>query len=177
VVADLREPLALDAVESAPLRGLAYQLEQGLGTIDKQAATAQLAALAPAERERLSALGVRIGQRTVYAAPLLMPRRLAARAALCRALIGAEAADALPSVEQLVSARSPRLRDRTYSLLVGFVALPSWLLRCDVLERLLACAPAEVLDEARLMLGMSQEQTEAIVRELPRKRRRRRKRA
>ena len=63
-------------------RGLVYQLTEALGTLPRAAVEAQLAGLAPAERKRLGALGIRLGVETVYLQPLLKPAAVALRALL-----------------------------------------------------------------------------------------------
>ncbi len=172
LVSALLEPLDLGRVESAPLRGLSYQLTQGLGTIARREAAPQLAALGDPERALLSQHGIVIGKRTVYCAPLLASQHLTVREALCRAQAGPE--PALPSSRALY--QNVASFDRELALCMGFVTLARWAVRCDLLERLLALAPQAAYDEAKLMLGASDEDVRALLRELPRTRKRRRRR-
>ncbi|MCA9710777.1 MAG: helicase, partial [Myxococcales bacterium] len=58
----------------AQARGLLYQLLQGLGTIDRSPAAAQLRALHPADRERLIAGGVVLGEAVVFVPAMLGAR-------------------------------------------------------------------------------------------------------
>ena len=176
LVASLREPLALAVLDSAPLRGLAYQLEQGLGSIYKREALAQLHVLSPEERALLAEREVVVGRHTVYVAPLLETTALALREALCRAQAGAAPELALPSSERLYQPAPAKL-DRALALCMGFVARGSWLIRCDVLERLAALSPDAARDEAKLMLGASEEEARALIGELPRPRKRRRRKS
>jgi ATP-dependent RNA helicase SUPV3L1/SUV3 len=177
LVNSLLEPLALAVSDSAPLRGLSYQLEQGLGTVLKRDASAQLAGLSDQERALLVQREIVVGRHTVYAAPLLASERLTVREALCRAQLGREAAVGLPST-QLLYQRLAATSDRELALRVGFVPLASWAVRCDVLERLAALPPEAAREEAMLMLGASEEEARGLLRELPRgRKRRRRKRA
>jgi hypothetical protein len=66
--------------------------------------------------------------------------------------------------------------DRELALLMGFFVLPSWSVRCDGMERLLSVAPDQTLEEAQLMLGLDEESALSLVRELPRAKRRRKRR-
>ena len=90
LVEDLLAPLR--ALEAQPLggqaRGLVYQLVQGLGTIARADARAQLGALRPDDRERLLDGGVELGHAVVHMPALLSARALRARAALLRAWLG-----------------------------------------------------------------------------------------
>jgi ATP-dependent RNA helicase SUPV3L1/SUV3 len=66
-------------------RGLVYQLEQGLGTVDVRDAAAQTKTLAAADRDRLRAAGVVVGRLAVYVPRALAPRSIRLRAALIAA--------------------------------------------------------------------------------------------
>jgi ATP-dependent RNA helicase SUPV3L1/SUV3 len=176
LVASLREPLAVGVIDSAPLRGLIYQLEQGLGTVRKAEATAQLSALTTQEQSALAQHGVVFGRHTVYAAPLLTTHALVLREALCRAQAGREGERALASSELLYQ-RAPAGFDRELTLCMGFVPRGPWLVRCDVLEQLSALAPEAAREEAKLMLGASDDEARSLVGELTRSRRRRRRKS
>lgn len=90
---DLVEALMtpLRAAATLPLgaqaRGLLYQLEQGLGTIARADAEAQLRALPAVDRERLGAAGIALGRAVIHAPALLGARALRWRAALLRAWV------------------------------------------------------------------------------------------
>jgi len=184
VVAHLLEPLhptdpAQIEIErnSAPLRGLVYQLEQGLGTLAKRQVEAQIQALSEAERQALVERKITIGRHTVFAVDMLTHGRLTIRAALCKAA----GSEGVP-VDAVLWPLS-RTLDRDTCLRLGFVPLARWALRSDVLERLtelLAGLPSGDLEraaeETRLLLGCSDEHANAVLRELPRRRRRRRPR-
>ncbi|MET0402590.1 MAG: helicase-related protein [Cystobacter sp.] len=70
------------AVRSAPTRGLAYRLAEGLGVIALGEAREQWRLMDEAEREHLRTLGVREGQRFCYAADALVPHALQRRCML-----------------------------------------------------------------------------------------------
>jgi ATP-dependent RNA helicase SUPV3L1/SUV3 len=173
LVTYLLAPLALTVSDSAPLRGLAYQLEQGLGCVQKHQARPQLEALSAEQRALIAEREVVVGRQTVYAAPLLAPQRLVAREALCKAWVGQDDPCASLSTEALYAKAPPRV-DRELALALGFVVLATWVVRCDVLERLLALRPEQALEEAVRLLGAGEEEAKAVLKELPRARRRRR---
>jgi ATP-dependent RNA helicase SUPV3L1/SUV3 len=176
LVTHLLEPLALAVSDSAPLRGLAYQLEQGLGSVLKQQARPQLDALSDAERALLTERDIVVGKQTVYAQQLLSPGRLVLREALCQAWFEKHESVMSSSTGALFARLPGGVRlDRELSLCTGFFALASWLVRCDVLERLLALAPDQALEEAQLILGATEEEARGVLRELPRSKRRRRR--
>ncbi len=173
--------LALSEQQSAPLRGVLYQLEQGLGTVSKRKLEPQLQTLGEAERAALHARGIVVGRTVVFAQGMLSHERLCARAALCCAATRqAKTFEALP-LDVLLWPLS-RTLDRDTCLHLGFVPLARWAVRCDMLEQLiqrLATVPAHDADaqaeEARLLLGCPDEQARALVQELPRARKRRRR--
>jgi len=194
LVSHLLEPLAMMGADSAPLRGLAYQLEQGLGTVAKRQAAPQLEALGEGERAWLASHDIVCGKQTVYSAPMLATGRLALRAALCRAQLGRDAKLELPSAELFYQRVSPWL-ERELALLLGFVVLQRsgapepradarggragevWAVRCDVLEALLALEPQGALAAAMLMLGAPHEEAQSLLLALPRARKRRRRKS
>ena len=175
LVAHLLQPLSLGTAASAPLRGLSYQLEQGLGCATKHQARPQLLALGEADRALLLERELVIGRTTVYSLPLLGLGRMRIRWALCKAWAGQEGGIAKLSGEALFQAAAPGL-DRELALAMGYLVTPSWVVRCDVVERLLALDPVEAAVEAGLMLGACESDALSIVRELPRGRKRRRRR-
>ncbi|MEY4510689.1 MAG: hypothetical protein RLZZ450_2811 [Pseudomonadota bacterium] len=177
LVSNLLEPLALVGSDSAPLRGLAYQLEQGLGSVQKQQARPQLDALSAAERALLDERQIVVGRQTVLATPLLSRARLDVRAALCRAWAGKDEPTTSLTHDGLSMRIAPGTRlDRELALRMGFFVLPSWAVRCDVMERLLSLAPESALEEAQLMVGIDDEGARSLLRELPRAKRRRKRR-
>src|SRR5690606_25338389 len=57
---------AQDALLAGPARGLVYQLGEALGALSRRQVAPLIAALKPADRRALNALGVRIGEHSVY---------------------------------------------------------------------------------------------------------------
>jgi ATP-dependent RNA helicase SUPV3L1/SUV3 len=174
---DLVEALLapLRALEALPLggqaRGLLYQLAQGLGTIGRTEAGAQLAALSPHDRQRLAEGGVDFGQAVVHVPALLQGRALRTRAALLRAWLGHERP--VPTLSP--AAVSVPVRDGTTAqdyLRLGRVVVGNRAIRADQLERALAAlhahgpAPFELPHELGAWLGCRRAQLPALVQAL-----------
>ena len=178
-----RAALAHDP-EAAALRGLIYQLEQGLGSARRQDVAPQLALLRPADHSLLARCGVRIGRASVFAQALLQPERLRIRAALCHAWQATGDARVL-AIEKL-GARSYKLQsasDKQGAMLRGYVAVGTWAVRADLTERAIAELDKPQSDPQAIVEGLldcDAAQAAAILRALPsvagKKRRRRRKR-
>jgi ATP-dependent RNA helicase SUPV3L1/SUV3 len=170
LVVDLLSPLALAGESSAPLRGLLYQLEQGLGTAPRRHLEKLLRTLTPEERERLEQAQIYAGRDTVFARPMLSTARLIVRRALTR-LVDPTLDTIKSALEEtaLVSGLPPIARESVLRL--GFVPLGKWFVRCDVLEMLRA-ARHECSDDAELgarvqhILGNDTNAAEQIVRAL-----------
>ena len=168
----------LDQPESAALRGILYQLEQGLGSVSTRAVRAQLTSLRREERRALARWQIALGSQSVYARGLLTPEQLRARDALCHAWE--------PQLAPSGAERSWQLRsqvDRQLALARGFVPLSRWAVRCDLLEELLTQLAKLPRDqtEARLAcvracLACDDTQARAILDSLPSARRRKRRR-
>jgi ATP-dependent RNA helicase SUPV3L1/SUV3 len=187
IVVHLLEPLfpedrtqMLEARANAPLRGLLYQLEQGLGTVARSQVAPQLQNLSDAEKAALRLWNIELGCSTVFASAMLTQERLLTRAALWAAARSERKQEPL-AVDALAWPLT-RTLDRDSCLRLGFVPLIGWAVRCDVLEQLVTKlaglvdkSPDASAEEARILLGCSDQQARAIVRELPRRRRRRRR--
>jgi ATP-dependent RNA helicase SUPV3L1/SUV3 len=73
---------AQDALLAGPARGLVYQLGEALGALPRRQVAPLIAALKPADRRALSALGVRLGEHSVYFPALQRPAAMRLRALL-----------------------------------------------------------------------------------------------
>lgn len=191
LVAHLLEPVTAllrqlngDARETAPLRGLAYQLEQGLGTISRRQVAPLIDKLRPTERDLLTSLQIELGRQSVFARDMLDAQRSIARAALVAAWDRAR--ELRPHVDSVAldepAWQIPRAMQRESCLAIGFVPLARWAVRCDVLERILrlpnvqAKRRDQAVEELHGLIGGSQEDARAIYLELPASRRSRRRR-
>ena len=117
---------------SGAVRGLVYQLEQGLGTISARAAREQLRALTKDERRQLEQCGVRVGHHMVFLLPALKPAMVKRRVALATAFWGTESiAPASSAVSIPVAEAAPAELCEA----VGFPRAGGLAVRADVLER------------------------------------------
>jgi ATP-dependent RNA helicase SUPV3L1/SUV3 len=121
-LAELLEPLQLPAGSqaSAALRGLLYQLEQGLGCVARREVGAVLAQLTAEDRQWLKSRDIVLGQQTVFATASLDPERLRTRAALSWAFDGVRVEEP-ESLRQAVWTLG-KSNDRAKLLWLGFVA-------------------------------------------------------
>jgi ATP-dependent RNA helicase SUPV3L1/SUV3 len=173
LLSPLRDPQLAKVGPAA--RGVLYQLEQGLGTVLTSRAAAQVRQMEQSDRSRLGRLGIKLGRRVVYAAPLLRPEALLVRVALCRAFLA-------PSVRLLPPPPAARFFlpaddvDDETCLALGFPVFGGVALRADEVE-LLAARIAGGLREHALAqrLGCADEVAASLLAVLsePRHRRRR----
>lgn len=78
IAADLAPLMRLKAAGlTGPAAGVAFQLVEGLGAVSRAALDDVIAGLDKAQRRRLYGLGVRLGSRHAYLAPLLKPAPIA----------------------------------------------------------------------------------------------------
>jgi ATP-dependent RNA helicase SUPV3L1/SUV3 len=115
-------------------RGLVYQLEQNLGTVETAQARAQLATLSPDDRRLLGQVGVLLGKRLVYVRRLLEPSAVRSRVALCSAWLGLRTRIALPlpGAESLPAQRD---LDAAAHLAIGYPRFGPRAIRADTAER------------------------------------------
>jgi ATP-dependent RNA helicase SUPV3L1/SUV3 len=181
LVADLLSPLSLPGEQSAPLRGLLYQLEQGLGSVGRREAAAGLLALTDRDRQQLVQAEIIEGRHALFSRPSFSAQRMRVRAVLCR--LSDPSVASLPAGFELSAAsRSYAQVARDTLLRLGFVKLKSWLLRCDVLEMLVrsgAADPTRELSErvatVSRLLGCGEDEATEVAEELTLRRRARRR--
>ncbi len=148
-VGELLEPLRrAPAADTSPaLRGLLYQLEQGLGCARLEQAKAQLEHLTGADRRELERRGVRIGRRWIFAPRSLRPRRVGHRFALALAHAGllspGRARPKAPPTGAVSFVIAKGVDRRVYEL-AGYPVIGPRAIRVDQLER-----AREALDAAR----------------------------
>ncbi|HEX6242761.1 MAG TPA: helicase-related protein [Polyangiales bacterium] len=167
---DLLGPLSLAGEVSPPLRGLLYQLEQGLGTVARRDATKEWRALSAHERERLEQAEIVVGHDTLFARRMLSGPRLRLRRALTR-LVDPEVDGVRAVLEETAALKhAPRLAPASWRRL-GFAPLGKWLLRCDVLELMRRARHEHAEDgalsrEVALLLGADGDAVRDLVRAL-----------
>jgi ATP-dependent RNA helicase SUPV3L1/SUV3 len=119
--------------DRAPLRAIAYQLEQGLGSARRQALSSTLSALSEADRQALNATVVEPGRLAVYLPELLEPTALSRRLTLVRAF---EPSTKLPPVGR-ATFDPQHLSEQTW-LALGYIVLGRRAFRLDLAERVAA---------------------------------------
>ncbi len=147
VVAEVLGPLGDSEYKhmQGPMRGLAYQLRQGLGAAPLSAVRPQLELLDEAARQRWRQRGMVIGRRFVFYARGVVPPLVGARLALCHAFYGKPLALADVAQGAVVTPAKHKLSDEQYWAL-GYARYGSVALRLDVVEQLddaLRSAPAK----------------------------------
>ena len=131
VVGRLLTPLEpLRRSERPPLRAVAYQLEQGLGSAGRRELTATLAALNDSDRAALNATVVEPGKLAVYLPALLEAPALARRLTLVRAFVPGTK---LPPVGR--PSFEPQHLSEHIWLALGYVVLGGRAYRLDLAER------------------------------------------
>ncbi|MDI3284335.1 helicase-related protein [Polyangium sp. 15x6] len=138
LVEELCAPLRAHAPRGlgAAARGILYQLEQGLGTARAEDAAAQIAELAPEDRDKLAAAGIVVGARVLYVPAMLKGPALSRRSALVAAFAGAKAPRAPgPSV---VSMPITRIAEMSLHTAVGYPVFGPRAVRADVVEKVFA---------------------------------------
>jgi ATP-dependent RNA helicase SUPV3L1/SUV3 len=120
------------AGRSAPMRGLAYRLAEGLGVITQGEAHEQWRLLDDEEREHLRALGVREGQRFLYVAEALAPQALERRCMLTALFQRSPVPKGVPREPVLELTELGGWNARA----LGYAVLGSVALRLDLVERL-----------------------------------------
>lgn len=137
-LADALAPLsaALAAPLSGPARGLAFQLGEGLGSLPRRSAEAQIRSLTAADRKALAALDVRLGMESVFLPRLLKPASQTLRALLWCIHQGTPVLPPPPpgSVSVPLGADTPP----AFFEAIGFRPLGGRAVRLDMLERFAA---------------------------------------
>jgi ATP-dependent RNA helicase SUPV3L1/SUV3 len=134
-VAELLAPLrkAPLATMSPSARGIAYQIEQGLGTALTRDVQLQVAELGAEERERMQELGVELGQRVAYLPALLRREAILRRVLLCAMFFdGAPTSPPRPEAASFAAVRGVPARAYTA---IGYPVLGSRAVRADIAER------------------------------------------
>jgi ATP-dependent RNA helicase SUPV3L1/SUV3 len=135
---------------SGPARGIAYQIVEALGTVPRSAVAGQVSALGKADRRALAAVGVRLGEVSVFMPALLkvLPTRLRA---LLWAVHGGHAPPVLADLPPTLDLEGPifegfagpaggAIQTEALARVVGYRVVgrgrPALAVRADVLERL-----------------------------------------
>ncbi len=156
----------------AEARALLHALRGGLGNVPRGAVAERVDRLAPADRKRLAALGVRLGWHGVYALPLLRPEAQGLRALLFGLFHGLDPVPPAPEPGRVMLSVSGD-RPRDWYPAVGFAPFGAVALRLDTLEKVSAAlreagrgGPFEPPDEILSWAGLSREQLPPLLGEL-----------
>ena len=138
LLAPLRAGHGTNAATLSPsARGIVYQLEQCLGTIETAPAAAQLRALDSEDRAALRKLGVRVGRYVVFVPALLGADAIAARIALCNAQLGPGRGLAAPRPGAPSLATDEDLPPAIYTS-IGYPAFGARAIRADLVDGIAA---------------------------------------
>lgn len=173
VVAAMFAPLSRLPDDLGPeARGLCYQLEQGLGVVERHSARHQLSRLREDETQTLRKAGVVLGNRYVYLAPISPRHRTVTwRAALWSAFAQPPSLPALPG-PQAVSFEPTDEVDPAFYRTIGFPIVAGRAVRADQLERAaerlrtLGPGPWDLPPEIPGWLGVRRRRAESIVKAL-----------
>jgi ATP-dependent RNA helicase SUPV3L1/SUV3 len=165
-------PLRAIAEPSAEVRGLAYRLEQGLGTIDLGRDAEAVRRLGAADRRTLADAGVVIGARAVDVPSMRRPGVVRLRAALWVAFTQPEVVPVLPP-DSAVSVPVADDVDPGFYTAVGFACVGQRAIRVDQLERVVERLrgmhvgdPEEIPGRVATWLGVKRRTAEVVLRQL-----------
>jgi ATP-dependent RNA helicase SUPV3L1/SUV3 len=164
-VAVLLDPLRGPGVDrlSVPAEGVRLALEQGLGTTLARRHEAALRGLTAADRGAFREMGVVLGRRVLYVAPLLDPDAIARRAALARAFLDDPPPCPAPGAASVPL--PPGVEPESF-LLLGYAPYSPRAVRADLVERVLRAMQgkdAPGIDELALWLGCGDAEVPWIV--------------
>ncbi|MCZ6862351.1 MAG: helicase-related protein [Alphaproteobacteria bacterium] len=126
-------PGLTDQARTGAVRGLAYQLTESLGTLPRRVVASAIDALKPAERKALAAMGVRIGQETVFIPALQKPPAIRLRRTLWAVHAGKKPLEFDPSTLVLPAEKSV---PAAYYLACGYRLTDGLAVRAERLEKL-----------------------------------------
>lgn len=152
-------------------RGLAYQLEQGLGSVDIRQARAQLLALTPRDHELFRERGVEIGPAGAFLRSSVDAPARRLRAILWTVHHACELPVELPSSDTMMSPASNEIDRRTYNRL-GYWVRAGLAIRVDALHTVVeevftrvGKGPAFIHGNFGAALGLRPEQLRALLRD------------
>ena len=126
--------LLSDAALQGAARGLAFQLCEGLGSIPRFQARAQIAALQPADRKALREAGVRLGAEGIFLPALTKPAAIRLRALLWA--VWNEAETMVPPAPGRVTVVADKSVPDGFYAAIGFLEYGGRAIRLDILDRL-----------------------------------------
>ena len=170
LAADLRVLFKLQAARlEGAVRGVAFQLVDGLGVLPKKTANQQLKALNDKDYSALRRHGVKIGRQEIYIPALLKPGPAGLCALLWAVYAGHLPVPALPPAGRVSLADDGTLPDG-FDRVLGYRRVGPLLIRVDILERFLGQVkrragkqPFQVDAEILNLLGCSVENMDGVL--------------
>ena len=154
---------------SGPVRGLLFQLGEGLGAVPRRAVARQLQALKPEDRKALAARDVRLGREAVFVRGLLKPRALGARALLWAVHAKQPRVPPAPDGGRVSVVVDEALPVGFYAA-IGYRVFGRRALRLDIVERVAAAArrlaregPFEPAAELAALAGCTAEELDEVL--------------
>jgi len=161
-----------DASLKGAARGLAFQLKEGLGSLWRGDAAAQIDALSRDDRKHLRKLGVRLGRDMAFLPAVLKPEGIKWRALLWALAHDQKSLPELPDPGR-VSIPVTKNTHRAFIEACGYRILGPLAIRIDMAERLTSKAwmmakngPFEATAELTSMIGASNEQLPIVLKAL-----------
>ncbi len=147
--------------DSPAVRGLSYQLRQGLGCASAKQAREQIDGLSEQERDRLEQAGVVFGQQVVFLKTALKSKSQQIRAGFCAAFFGSDAA---LTTSQHVSVPISPTAQRSAYLPQGYYPAGPRAIRCDTLEKALRLTKSQRVTTPELcnLLGCPKSELGAV---------------
>jgi len=129
---------ALTADLGAPARGIAFQLSENLGSLDRARVEPQIESLGRAGRKSLKPFGIRLGRHLVYMPALLKPRAVMLRGMLWALWNGFDTPP--PPPPGRVSVGVDKTAPAGFYQALGYVPFGALAVRGDIAERLASMA-------------------------------------
>ncbi len=127
-------PLMAEHPKMSPVaRGLLYRIAEGLGSVDRGDTSAAETRLSGPDRQALQRVGLRLGEVTIYLAPLLKPAAVALRALLWATYHGLDRPAPLPPPGRVALASD---WSDEFCLAIGYRRVANRAVRADRLEKL-----------------------------------------
>ena len=149
------------------VRGVAFQLCEGLGSVTRRSAQQQIGVLSATDRKVLRANGIRIGAENVFMPALLKPKVLRLRSLLWQANNQVSGCQ-LPAPGLVSAPRDQQTANEYYSA-IGYRVIGDRIVRIDIVDRvaltlirLARKGPFQMPSEISALLGMGNEQANEV---------------
>ncbi|MFT5438657.1 MAG: ATP-dependent RNA helicase SUPV3L1/SUV3 [Alphaproteobacteria bacterium] len=123
-----------ETILASPARGIAFQLREGLGSLIRARAKAQIAVLQPTDRKALRQAGVRLGAEYIYLPALVKPAAVRLRVILWA--VWNETVPIATPLPGLVTVPLDEAAPAGFYAMIGFVACAGRAIRLDIFDRL-----------------------------------------